>query len=109
MATTISFEYEGKKYLLEYDRASVIALEKKGFDIQSPETKPVTTLYLLWEGAFEKHHSNVPIQKRDEILKVLGNKDSLIETLMIMYSEPVQILAEEEDEEKKVKWECNKG
>lgn len=108
MATTISFNYEDKPYVLEYDRASVIALEKKGFNIIKAEESPITTLYLLWEGAFEKHHSNVSIQKRDEILKVLEKKSNLLETLVLMYSEPIQMLADTDDS-KKVKWELNKG
>lgn len=105
--TSISFEYEGKNYKLEYNRSTVIALEKKGFDIQAAETKPVTTLYLLWEGAFEKNHSNVPIEKRDEILKALDDKGSLLETLINMYAEPINVLMEDNGE-KKVKWECDK-
>lgn len=110
MATTISFEYEDKKYILEYDRRTVIMLENKGFDAKLLESKPMTTLYLLWECAFEKHHSNVSIEKRDEILKALGHKDTLFETLITMYSEPAKVLADdEEDNGKKVKWECNKG
>ena len=108
--TSISFEYEGKKYTLEFDRRTVIALENKGFAVNKVDSQPIKNLYLLWEGAFEKHHSNVAVEKRDEILSALGDKESLISTLVQMYSEPAMILVDnDEDETKKVKWEINKG
>lgn len=109
MATTISFNYEDKRYVLEYDRRTVIELENKGFNPSKVDEQPTKSIFMLWTGAFEKHHSNVSIAKREEILAALGNKEELFQTLVQMYIEPAQMLSDSGEDGKKVKWELNKG
>ena len=104
MAKTLTFEYEGKEYTLEYTRASVVRMEKNGFNLSEVESYPLSNLPEFFAGAFYAHHPNVSRKKIDEIFFHLGNKESLLETLVEMYMEPVESLLGEPENEGKVDW-----
>lgn len=106
MAKQILFTYEGTDYTLEYNRKSVVELEKRGFVVNKINTEPLEQLSLLFYGAFLMHHPNTSRAKTDEICEALGNKEELWSSLTEMYAEPVNAFmgGEEDDGEGKVKW-----
>lgn len=65
--TKIKFEYEGKKYTLEYTADSLKKLEKRGFDFFNAESRLIGAGEDLFAGAFIANHDDVPEAKRLEI------------------------------------------
>lgn len=108
MAKQLNFEYNGKEYVLEFTRKTVTEMEKKGFVAADVETKPMSTLPALFEGAFLAHHR---FEKKEVITEIFDNmtdKEGLIGKLAEMYNEPIMALVEEPEENtKNVKWTAN--
>ena len=74
MAKTITFNFEGTEYTLEFTRASVATLERQGFNINDIADKPLTTLPALFAGAFIAHHRFVKREVIDRIFEKITNK-----------------------------------
>lgn len=105
MAKQLKFTYEDKEYTLEFTRITVTEMEKKGFIASEVETKPMSTLPAMFEGAFLAHHRFVKKNVIDEIFAKLTNKEELIGKLAEMYNEPIMALIEEpEADEGNVGW-----
>lgn len=105
MAKQLKFTYEDKEYTLEFTRRTVTEMEKKGFIASEVETKPMSTLPAMFEGAFLAHHRFVKKNVIDEIFAKLTNKEELIGKLAEMYNEPIMALIEEpEADEGNVGW-----
>ena len=101
MAKQINFEYKGKKYCLEYTRATVKQMETEGFIASEVATKPMNSLPRLFAGAFKAHHRHDTKQKTiDEIFDSLTNKSALVEKLAEMYAEPIESLMDDCGDEK---------
>lgn len=100
MAKKIKFTYDGKNYTLEFNRASVKQMEAQGFRIDEIEAKPLTSIQMLFSGAFIMHHKNVSGNKNlcSEIYDSLKNRDELITLLAEMYQEPLLSLLDEPEE-----------
>jgi hypothetical protein len=94
----LRFTYQDKEYILEYTRATVAMMEKKGFVASDIETKPVTILPALFAGAFLANHRYVKQEVIDEIFSKMTNKADLIGKLAEMYNEPIMALIDEPDE-----------
>lgn len=108
MAKTLEFTYKGKDYVLEYTRRSVQEMEKRGFVAADADTKPVTILPMMFEGAFLAHHRFEKKEVIDEIFSKMTDKENLIAKLAEMYNEPVVALLDEPDEkEGNVNWTVN--
>lgn len=106
MAKTISLEFNGRNYTLEYTRKSVETLERSGFVISDIGDKPVTTIPTLFWGAFLANHRAMQQSVTNEIFKKLKNKESLIDKLAEMYGETMDTLMDE-PEEGNLEWETN--
>lgn len=105
MAKQLNFTYKDKEYTLEFTRRTVSEMEKKGFVAAEVETKPMSTLPALFEGAFLAHHRFEKKEVIDEIFKNMTHKDELIGKLAEMYNEPIMALVEEPEESKgNVSW-----
>ena len=105
MAKQLNFTYKDKEYTLEFTRRTVSEMEKKGFVAAEVETKPMSTLPALFEGAFLAHHRFEKKEVIDEIFSHMTNKEDLIGKLAEMYNEPIMALVEEpEDNEGNVEW-----
>jgi hypothetical protein len=98
MAKQLRFTHRGTDYVLEYTRATVAQMEKKGFVASEIETKPVTVLPALFAGAFLANHRFVKQDVIDEIYSKMTNKQELIGKLAEMYSEPIMALVDEPEE-----------
>lgn len=108
MAKTITLNYDGVDYTLEFTRRTVSQLENQGFNINEVGDKPATMIPMLYEGAFLAHHK---MAKNDIIWKIydgIEDKEGLMGALAEMYAEPIEaLLSGNEDAEKNVKWGKN--
>lgn len=108
MAKTIKFVDDGIEYTLEFSREVIQEMEKKGFNIQEIESKPMTMFPMLVEGAFKMHHKFVGKEQIQRLYESLPNKNLLIEKLGEMYAEAFDALTGEPTDEKNlIKWEAN--
>lgn len=100
MARKIKFEYNGKKYTLEFNRESVKQMEAQGFKINDIGSTPLTAVQMLFSGAFIMHHKSVFGNKNlcSEIYDHMKNRDELITLLAEMYQEPLLSLFDETEE-----------
>lgn len=90
---------EGKEYILEYNKKTVVAMQRDGFDLKDIEAKPNIAIPALFKGAFLAHHRYIKADEVDAIYDGLKKKGELINTLIEMYYEPVNALFSEEDED----------
>jgi hypothetical protein len=105
MSKQLRFTYQDKEYCLEFTRKSVEIMEKNGFVASDIESKPMTTLPALVEGAFIANHRFVKREVVNEIFSKLTNKSDLIGKLAEMYNEPIMTLIDEPGEnEGNVDW-----
>lgn len=96
----INFEYNGKRYCLEYTRETVKQMESAGFNVNDMGDKPATRVEQLFAGAFLAHHrkavgDGVPMKVYAE----LKNKKGLLNKLVEMYNATLNYLLPDEDEE----------
>ena len=105
MSKQLRVEYKGNEYCLEYTRASVEQMERKGFKLSDIMDKPVTTLPSLFAGAFIAHHRNIKPETIEEIFSNMKGKGNLIERLALMYNEPIEaLIGEPEEAEGNLEW-----
>lgn len=109
MNKKIEFDYkDNKHYVLEFSREAIKLMESRGLKISNIADQPITSMELLFEGAFLKNHKNITGAKVLEIYNDLGDKTKLNEKLIEMFTETYTSLigdGEEEDQSKKVQWE----
>ena len=104
MGKQIDFSYEGKDYTLEYTRASVKKMEDRGFIVTDVGKKPISTLPVLFAGAFLAHH---PYEKKEVVDAIFGqfkDKESLLQKLGEMYNDPIRSMTESEGN---LDWKAN--
>lgn len=105
MSKQLRFTYEDKEYCLEYTRKSVETMERNGFVASDVKEKPMTTLPVLFAGAFLANHRYVKQEVIDKIFRGMTNKSDLIGKLAEMYNEPIMALVDEpETDEGNVDW-----
>ena len=93
----------GKEYTLEYSKASIMHMERQGFNREEFGSKPVLTTTMLVQGAFVKNHSNIKYDKIEQIYKSLKYKEVFLQKLLEMYDEQSDELVEEGN----AGWEAN--
>lgn len=106
MSKKIEFDYEDKKYVLEYSRDAIRIMEKQGFDLNQFLEKPMMMMDLAFQGAFIKNHRNTKAVKVEEIYEIIDNKQELAQKLIEMIQETYNELFETKEgkEGKKVTW-----
>lgn len=105
MGKSINFEFEGRTYTLEYNRAAIQAMEKRGFAASEMGDKPATMIPLLFEGAFVMHHRFEKAERIRQIYDQLTNKAELIGKLAEMYNEPLEAMMD--NAEGNVSWSAS--
>lgn len=98
---------DGKKYTLEFTRATVERMQRNGFVLDTDR------LYMsakdLISGAFKKHHPKAEWSEIEQVWKAQNKRDELLKVLAEMFYQPVRDLFEEEedtdDENKNPTWE----
>lgn len=91
--TRIKFEYEGKKYTLEYTAASAKKFEERGFDFFNAENRLLGASEDVFAGTFIENHDDVPMGKRLEIYHEFAAEDeagqNIDEAVMVMLNEAI--------------------
>lgn len=95
--SSISFDYNGKHYCLEYTRAAVQMMERAGFCPNDIDQKPALRLEQMWAGAFLKNHRNVSDRVISELLDKMGDRKKLFGILQDMISETYNALVEDNE------------
>lgn len=108
MAKKIKFEFEGTQYTLEYTRRTVREMESEGFNTSEVDSKPMTMIPMLIEGAFKKNHRFVKADVIDRIYQSIPRKEEFIRQLVELYNAPLNSLIEEPEEGSgNVEWETS--
>lgn len=108
MASTITITYKDKDYTLRYSRATIIKMEKDGFNVEDYAKTPVTTALQLFAGAFRAEHPSVRQSLIEEIYDSLGNKGGLMDALIEMYIDvAMKTLTDDAEPEKNPGWVLN--
>ena len=98
----MKFEYNGKEYTLEFNRATVTMAERAGFTMDDLDSKMMTRIPELFYYAFKMHHPDITKKETDEILfdgfGGLTNKEMI--ELGTLYAEPYKTLINKDGEEK---------
>lgn len=103
MEKTLNFTADGENYTLTFTRATVIATEKMGFNVNEIYDKPVASLTYLWRGAFLAKHDTLTIAKVDALLDKVDN-NGLMDALIDLYRAPIESLFDEENSKNAIKW-----
>jgi hypothetical protein len=106
MEKTLKFTVDGKEYKLTFTRESVIATESVGFNINEVLEKPISSITLLWRGAFLANHSTLTIAEIDALFDRV-DKNGLMDALLDLYRAPVESLLDEEHSKNAIKWTVN--
>lgn len=105
MSKKIEFNYNGKDYVLEYNRKAIEFIERQGFMLTELATKPMLMLPMAFEGLFFKNHKNIKASEVNEIYDKFTNKDALISTIAEMLNETYSSLHDDpEDDEGNIDW-----
>lgn len=97
--TVIRFNFEGKNYVLGFNRKTVKQMENEGFNFDDMKVKPLTCVSDLFAGAFKMNHR---FEKREVIERIHANikdKDKITEKLVQMYSDTIKSLMADDDSE----------
>jgi len=108
--TKIELTYMGKQYTLEFNRRTVLKLEKalraEGINlVEMTENENLNPLELVsivdtvFTYAFKMHHPNVTQDVIDTIFEKLGNKEQLSGVLFEIMSAPINALADNKEGE----------
>ena len=103
----IEIESGDKRYVLDFDRASVEWAERHGFSVDDLSSgKAMTGLSDLFYYSFRKNHPNVTKQQSDKILfdEMGGLPEGVAERLGELYAQPYNALIQTEESAKNSKW-----
>lgn len=95
----LNFEYNDKKYCLEFSRATARLMESNGFNPNELSEKMQVRLPELWAGAFLMHHRATNPKVIEEIYGNITKKQELFEKLTEMYMATYESLLEEPEED----------
>jgi hypothetical protein len=106
----IELTYMGKQYTLEFNRRTVLKLEKalraEGINlVDMTENENVNPLELVsivdtvFTYAFKMHHPNVTQDVIDTIFEKMGNKEQLSSVLFEIMTAPINALADNKEGE----------
>ena len=104
MKTITVRDKEDNTYTLTFTAQTVMEMENRGFNPDAFETKPLSTLIMLFEGAFLAKEKGTSRDKVLEILELIDDKQGLQEALIQMYIDPINSLMVNKG---KAKWEAN--
>ena len=103
MEKTLKFTDNGKEYTLAFTRETIIATEDMGFDLNTVMEKPITSVTLLWRGAFLEHHDTLTNAEVDALFDKI-DKNGLLEALLDLYKAPIESLFDEGNSKNAIKW-----
>ena len=97
----------GKRYTLEFNRASVKRAERLGFNINDVGNKAVSGVEDLFYYSFFMHHGNsVSKEQAESILydELGGMPDGMLDRLAELYAVCIESLYQDEEKAKNARW-----
>ena len=105
MSKKISFEHEGKSYILEYTLRTAGQANDDGFILEQLSEKPALMIPKLVYWAFVRHQKGITRKQTEEIFKWIKDKNGFITALAEMYADAVNALIDDgETEEGNANW-----
>ena len=95
MAEPLRFQTsDGKEYVLEFSRRTVMQAEKSGLSIDNLDTQMMNNIPELFYFAFKKNHSWITKDETDRILfeEFKGLTTDELKQLVELYAEPYESL-----------------
>lgn len=109
MSTTIKLEYDGKDYVLGFDRRTVQQMSDAGFSAAKFQADPIGSVLPLFHGAFLLYNRTLSSKEIDTIWESMPDKDGLMDVLIDMYGQGVkELFADPGATAKKGRWEVVK-
>lgn len=97
---TLTDTESGKKYVLEFSRATVKVAEQNGFDKELIDSQPTLQITRLFYASFLKNHPNMTFAKAEKVIDELkGLPKKMIERLVQLYNYASDTLIRDEDED----------
>ncbi|MCM1276061.1 MAG: DUF5055 domain-containing protein [Lachnospiraceae bacterium] len=104
----VRFNYEGKEYVLGFNRKTAEMAQRSGFDLDELYNKSFIQIPLLFRMSFAMNHPRIKNEKIEEIYEKLGDKTDLLKELILNYRATFETLfgGDEDDEgdENFIKW-----
>lgn len=109
MAKTITIKFEGEEYTLEFTKDTVRQMENSGFRISDIQTRPMTVLPELFQGAFLANHRRVSQKTIERMYAKIPHKDEFVVALAELYADPINAFMDEpeDDDEGNAMWTVN--
>ncbi len=104
--SNIQFDFEGKHYTLEFNRKTASYLQSTGFQPLDVFEKSASAVPLFFHTAFGVHHKGIKRKFTNKIWEKIVDKTEFLEALLELYSNPLNVLFEDPDEndEGKIIW-----
>lgn len=103
---TITINYEGKKYTLEYTREAIKQFESMGYSINDLGQKVYTIRIPLIYCGLKANHAAITMKKAEDIYNSLNRRDKFMEMLVDMIVDTYTVLTGE-NAEGNSDWEAN--
>lgn len=100
-------EKDGKKYKLQYNRASIVRMERDGFNIEKIKTEPISTITCLYRGAFYMNNPSLTDDEIDAIVDDIDCGEEFTKALVELYGEALNSIVGTSKQTKNFKWERN--
>lgn len=109
MAKKIELTYKGEKYVLEFTKDTVRRMESMGFNIRKAIDTPLTSVEVLFTGAFLANEGRAIKNKIPEKILESGLPKGMFDKLVEMYNEPFETLFDNDDAENEgnLEWGAN--
>ena len=107
MSKVISFEYEDKKYELEYTLRTAGMANEDGFVLDQLGEKPALMIPKLVYWAFARHHRGITRKQTESIYEWIRDKTGFVTALGEMYAEAVNALVDDEESAGNANWTLN--
>lgn len=86
-------DQNGRKYILEFNRAAIQFAEARGFILEEVAKFPMTKIPEFFYYAFYMHHKGITKEKTDKLLSGIGElPEGFLERLVSLYAVPLNTL-----------------
>lgn len=106
---TINIKVDDKQYTLGFSKKTIMQMSDNGFTLEKAREDYVAGIPQLFAGAFLRYHRTINDKEIDAIWKMIPDKEGFIGALVELYSEQLdELFSEPEEDEKKAVWEVVK-
>lgn len=92
----ISFDYEGNKYTVGFNRTTAGETEQRGFRVMEIGDLPASSIITLYRCSFLANHRTLSVDFIDKVYDSLSDKSGFIRALYEEYVKTLETLTAEE-------------